>query len=98
MAIENNNQYNGDVGYTTEKIFEPMIAQSIPIYWGNPRIGEDFNEKSFINCNKVDILEYLKKIESEKSMIQDICENYYVNNNPYFDEKFLTDMFGEIIK
>ena len=28
-------------GYTTEKIFEPMLEGSIPIYWGNPRVDED---------------------------------------------------------
>ena len=36
-------------GYTTEKIFEPMIAGSIPIYWGNPDVGRDFNTASFVN-------------------------------------------------
>lgn len=36
-------------GYTTEKIVQPMVVGSIPIYWGNPRIGEEFNSKSFIS-------------------------------------------------
>jgi len=36
-------------GYTTEKIYHPMLANSIPIYWGNPEISKDFNKKSFIN-------------------------------------------------
>jgi alpha(1,3/1,4) fucosyltransferase len=36
-------------GYTTEKIWEPMQAQSIPIYWGNPLIQLDFNPRSFVN-------------------------------------------------
>ncbi|MBQ4162539.1 MAG: glycosyltransferase [Parabacteroides sp.] len=36
-------------GYTTEKIMEPMIVNSIPIYWGNPDVGKDFNEKSFVH-------------------------------------------------
>lgn len=38
-------------GYTTEKIVEPMLAGSIPIYWGNPLIGREFNTQSFINCH-----------------------------------------------
>jgi hypothetical protein len=41
-------------GYTTEKIYHPMLAYSIPIYWGNPEISRDFNTKSFVNyydCN-----------------------------------------------
>lgn len=36
-------------GYTTEKIYHPMLANAIPIYWGNPLIERDFNTKSFIS-------------------------------------------------
>ncbi len=36
-------------GYTTEKIVEAMRARNLPVYWGNPRIGEEFNAKSFLN-------------------------------------------------
>ncbi len=36
-------------GYTTEKIYHPMLANSIPIYWGNRLVHKDFNTKSFIN-------------------------------------------------
>ncbi len=38
-------------GYVTEKIFEPLVARSIPIYWGNPLVHLDFNPASFINCH-----------------------------------------------
>jgi hypothetical protein len=36
-------------GYTTEKIFEPMLVNSLPIYWGNPVVDRDFNPRSFLN-------------------------------------------------
>jgi len=36
-------------GYTTEKIMEPIVADCIPIYWGNPKIALDFNEQRFLN-------------------------------------------------
>ena len=36
-------------GYTTEKVMEPMVVGTLPIYWGNPLINMDFNTKSFIN-------------------------------------------------
>ncbi|MDL2222602.1 glycosyltransferase family 10 [Bacteroidales bacterium OttesenSCG-928-M11] len=35
-------------GYTTEKLLDPMRVNSLPIYWGNPRVREDFNIDSFI--------------------------------------------------
>ena len=36
-------------GYTTEKLIEPMMVNSLPIYWGNPRVHLDFNRESFLN-------------------------------------------------
>ncbi|MCC6493934.1 MAG: glycosyltransferase [Pirellulales bacterium] len=36
-------------GYTTEKLVEPMLAQSLPVYWGNPLVDLDFNPRSFVN-------------------------------------------------
>jgi hypothetical protein len=36
-------------GYTTEKIVEPMVVGSLPIYWGNPLVHLDFNPRSFLN-------------------------------------------------
>ena len=38
-------------GYTTEKIVHPMFRNSLPVYWGNPKIDMDFNTKSFINVH-----------------------------------------------
>lgn len=38
-------------GYTTEKIVEAKAAGSVPIYWGNPLIANEFNPKAFINCH-----------------------------------------------
>ncbi|WP_428306846.1 glycosyltransferase family 10 domain-containing protein [Lacipirellula sp.] len=36
-------------GYTTEKIVHLMMAESLPIYWGNPLVHLDFNPQSFVN-------------------------------------------------
>lgn len=38
-------------GYTTEKIAEPMLVDSIPIYWGDPLIGRDFDSRSFLSAH-----------------------------------------------
>jgi hypothetical protein len=37
-------------GYQTEKLYDAMLAGSIPIYCGDPFIGEIFNKKAFINA------------------------------------------------
>lgn len=53
ISIENG-IYNG---YTTEKIMTSVIAGSIPIYWGNPQVGLDFNAERLINLDKFRSLE-----------------------------------------
>lgn len=55
IAFEN----SSSPGYTTEKIMEPMTVMSMPIYFGNPLVGKDFNEKSIVllkDRNKIDEL------------------------------------------
>jgi len=51
-------------GYTSEKILTSFQAHTIPIYWGNPLIAEQFNEKAFINVHKyTDLNELIKVIK-----------------------------------
>lgn len=38
-------------GYTTEKVAEPMLVGSIPIYWGDPLVGLDFDTGSFLSIH-----------------------------------------------
>jgi len=45
VAFENSSH----PGYSTEKIYHPMLVNSIPIYWGNRKVNRDFNTRSFIN-------------------------------------------------
>lgn len=37
-------------GYQTEKLYDAMRADSMPIYCGDPLVGDIFNTKSFINA------------------------------------------------
>ena len=48
MACEN----SSTPGYHTEKIIHAMLAGCIPIYWGDPLIHQEFNEKSFVNYHQ----------------------------------------------
>ncbi len=59
IAFEN----SSSEGYTTEKITDAFLANTIPIYWGNPLIAEEFNPKSFICISNFQSLEdAIKKI------------------------------------
>jgi len=41
-------------GYVTEKLIQPFLANSVPIYFGDPDIELDFNPSAFINCKWTD--------------------------------------------
>lgn len=41
-------------GYTTEKLIEPIIANSLPIYYGNPLVYLDFEPGSFVYLDSED--------------------------------------------
>ena len=75
IAIENSSQN----GYSTEKIVEPFLAKTLPIYWGDPNISSDYHPNSFVNLMSFSSMEdaieeiirldqdddaYLKKIKS----------------------------------
>ena len=57
-------------GYTTEKILQPLMVDSIPIYWGNKKVDKDFNTKRFINYSD---------FKSEKELINRLLE---IDNDP----------------
>ena len=38
-------------GFVSEKMYDPIHAYSIPIYWGDPKVTDKFNPEAFINCN-----------------------------------------------
>lgn len=47
IAIEN----TSSPGYTTEKLVEPLLAGCIPLYWGDPEVGRDFNPDCMVNLS-----------------------------------------------
>lgn len=72
-------------GYTTEKIFEPMLVNSIPVYWGNPLVNQDFNTKSFINYNDFkndeEVIERIIEIDKNQDLYYEMLKQPYFENN-----------------
>jgi hypothetical protein len=78
-------------GYTTEKICDAMETGTIPIYWGNPRIAEDFNPRSFINCHAFDSLEEV--VERIIEIDQDDALYMNMLAEPWFENDRVPDRF-----
>lgn len=73
-------------GYATEKIVEAFAARTIPIYYGDPRIAEDFNPKSFINCHDYasldDVIMRVKEIDCDDNLYLEM-----INEQPLINVK-----------
>lgn len=101
IAFENSSR----LGYTTEKIVCSFVANTIPIYWGNPEIGREFNEKRFINCHNYDnfdqVVERVKEIDNNDDLYLNIvnepvlAENYDFNTVRNGFEVFLKNIIDQ---
>ena len=91
-------------GYTTEKLLHPFRVDSIPIYWGNPRIGEEFNTKAFINCNDYesfdDVVEKVKELDANDDAYLDMLSQPILNSSyvDCSDEKLRAFLFHIVEK
>lgn len=79
-------------GYTTEKLIDPLIANSIPIYWGNPIVENDFNGKAFINCHNFknfnEVIEYVKYLDTHTDQYMEMLRQPPLNQNtPSYEEQ-----------
>ena len=81
-----NNAYRPDYEwYITEKAFEAMCVNSIPIYRGGNKISEDFNSKSFINYHDFksedDMIEYIIYLDkNDDKYIEVLKEPWFIEN------------------
>jgi hypothetical protein len=59
-------------GYATEKIIEPLLMGSIPIYWGDPQIEDDFNPDCLINVHRFrnldEVINRVRQIDSDDGL------------------------------
>jgi len=90
-------------GYTTEKIVDAMEARCVPIYWGNPRIAEEFNPGSFLNYfdfpSEEALIEKIIELDQDDAKYMEyLRQPYFHNNEPneFFSHKRLLDHFEKI--
>lgn len=99
LAIENSFSHTG---YTTEKIVDAWAAGCIPIYWGNKKIAEEFNEKAFVNCHNFksieEIVEYVIELNNDPQKLNEMLEEPIIKgNDELVIDKFLNNILnGEV--
>ncbi len=85
-------------GYCTEKILQSFAAGTIPIYYGDETVVQDFNPKAFINCHDYgsidEVIEKIKQLDNdEDAYLQMLNEPVFVGGclpEKYSDEAILT--------
>lgn len=86
LAFENSSQ----VGYTTEKIVQSFAAETIPIYWGDPKVGKYFNRKSFVNLhdyNSIDeVVKEIKRIDNDNELYLSMMKEPAMLNQNYISD------------
>lgn len=89
IVIENDNT----IDWVTEKLFDPILTYTYPIYYGCPNLNDYISEKSFTRINidnfdeSVKIIENLINDDSLYDDFQKNCNSYqktYLNNHQFF--------------
>lgn len=60
-------------GYYTEKLFHAKTSGTVPIYWSDPSVENDFNKKSFINLYDFDsdieeLIKFIKVVDRDNDL------------------------------
>lgn len=63
-------------GYCTEKLMDSFLVGSIPIYWGDPKVGVEWNDKAFINISysNFDWKTLVKKMDTDEGLFRSFYE------------------------
>jgi len=76
-------------GYTTEKLIDAMLCNTIPIYYGDPSVNNDFNVDSFINCDFKDqndlsgfndILSFIKRLDTDDDLYESVYSRQWLTD------------------
>jgi hypothetical protein len=90
-------------GYTTEKLADPMVAHSLPVYWGNPMVHLDFNPASFVDVTPLGSLEegverVIELDRDDEHYLRVMAEPWLHGDTPnqWMDETAVLDQFARI--
>ena len=100
LAMEN----RSITGYATEKIVEAMWAGTIPIYYGDPLIKEQFNKDSFIDISDFSsinhAIEFILEVDNDFELYKRYLDQpYFIKNTPnkWYDEEVYLKFIKKIL-
>lgn len=84
LAIEN----SSSSGYVTEKIYDPFLIQSLPIYWGTPNISSYYHTNSIVNVmdyNSLDevVEEIIRLDQDDDAYLEKVMSPFWPYGNSF---------------
>lgn len=102
FSFENTTTKDGYMGYTSEKITDPMVANTLPLYWGNVLIDQEFNTKSFINWydykNDEEMIDRIIEIDNNDDLYLEYMNEPLSIHNDNLNMDFLISQMEKIIE
>ena len=101
IAFENSSR----AGYLTEKLPAALAARTIPIYFGDPEVGREFNVNRFINARNYPsfetVVERVKEIDQNDALYLEIvnqpilAEGFHYSDTLDAFDRFLQNIFDQ---
>lgn len=94
--------YVNDSGWFSEKIYEALLSNTIPIYWGNKDISKDLNTKCFINYydyeNFDEVFDRIVEIDNNDELFLEYINQDYVidKNSSIFKKEYIIELMKKI--
>ncbi len=90
--------------YTTEKPFEAMKLNNIPVYWGNPKVEVDFNPKALLNwydygSDEALIDKIIELDQDDEKYIEFMSQPWFTDNklNEYVNRDNILNYLDKVI-
>lgn len=89
-------------GLLSEKIYEALLSNTIPIYWGNKDISKDLNTKRFINYYDYGdfdkLIEKIIEIDNDDKLFLEYVNQDYVNDkeDSIFKKEYIIELMKKI--
>lgn len=97
-------QYTNTPKLTQEKIIHAFAANTIPLFYGNNCITDDFNPDSFVNCHEFqtfeDVGEFVKSLDTNDAKCKKMLAQPYFHDNKlpvYYNSDRIIEFFDRII-
>lgn len=98
----NDETYVNDSGLLSEKIYEALLSNTIPIYWGNKDISNDINSNCFINYYDYScfdsMIEKIIEIDNNNNLYLEYVNQDFVvtKNNSIFTKEYIIELMKNI--